>query len=201
MVLLLLSTSYVTAIHAACVSRNGRGMLLCGNSGAGKSSLAYACARAGWIFTSDDSSYLVADGNHPRIIGNSGKIRFRPTARELFPELQGYSLTPRAEGKPSIEVSTVELPGINAVDEMQIHYIVFLNRRPSSIAELVPLSSASASQRFHQDLYPAEEIREMQAKAIRPLLATEIYELRYRDLHHAVSRLELLAHDHGAGVA
>lgn len=199
MVLLLLSTSYVTPIHAACVSRHGCGMLLCGVSGAGKSSLAYACARAGWTFTSDDSSYFVTDADHPRIIGNPGKIRFRPTARDLFPELEGYDLTPRAEGKPSIEVSTAELPGITAVDEAQIRYIIFLDRKPSSIAELVPFSRASAKRRFWQDLYPVEEIREIQAKAIQPLLAAEIFELRYRDLSHAVNRLELLARDNDVG--
>lgn len=199
MVLLLLSTSYVTPIHAACVSRYGRGMLLCGDSGAGKSSLAYACACAGWTFTSDDSSYLVAGPDHPHIIGNSGKIRFRPTAKDLFSELEGYGLTPRAEGKPSIEIPTAELPGITAVDEAEIHCIIFLNRGPSSIAKLVPLSKESASQRFHRDLYPVEEIREMQAKTIRPLFTAEIYELRYRDLHHAVNRLDLLARNNGVG--
>ncbi len=197
--LLLLSTSYVTAIHAACVSRHGQGMLLCGDSGAGKSSLAYACARAGWTYTSDDASYLLSDANPPRVIGNSRQLRFRPSAKELFPELHGRSLTPRAEGKPSIEISTSDFPGIIAEDEAQVHYIIYLNRQPSAIANLVPLSKTLASERFYQALYPVKEIREVQVSALQHLLAAEIYELCYRDLHHAVNRLELLARNKGTG--
>lgn len=198
--LLLLSTSYVTAIHAACVSRHGRGMLLCGDSGAGKSSLAYACARAGWTYTADDASYLLRNTNPPRVIGNSRQIRFRPSAKDLFPELHGRSLTPRAEGKPSIEVPISDLADIITSDEAQINYIIFLNRQPSATSNLVPVSRTLASQRFFQALYPVKEIREIQASALQHLLNSEIYELRYRDLNHAINRLEQLARDKGTGL-
>src|SRR3984957_20562164 len=70
---LLLGASVVTDVHAACVSKNGKGILLCGHSGAGKSTLAYACARAGWTYTTDDGSYLLRDSAPPRILGNSHK--------------------------------------------------------------------------------------------------------------------------------
>lgn len=40
-----ISTRHTTPVHAGCVSLNGRGVLLLGDSGAGKSSLSYACAR------------------------------------------------------------------------------------------------------------------------------------------------------------
>lgn len=199
-VLVFLSTSHVTAIHAACVSWRGQGVLLCGDSGAGKSSLAYACACAGWTYTSDDASYLLSDTNPPRVIGNSYQIRFRPSAKDIFPELHGYEITPRAEGKPSIEVPTSTWPGILAVDEAQVYHIVFLNRQPSATASLVPLSKAIAAQRFYEALYPVQEIREKQVSALQSLLATPIYELRYRDLHHAIGRLERLASGCGRGL-
>jgi hypothetical protein len=198
-VLALLSTSYVTAIHAACVSLHGQGMLLCGDSGAGKSSLAYACARAGWTYTSDDASYLLENANPPRVIGNSHQVRFRPSAKELFPELHGRDLTPRAEGKPSIEVPTSEFPNIITADETQVQSIIYLNRQPSAIAELVPLPKEIAMERFYQSLYPVEEIRERKLSALQPLLDLEIYELRYRDLHHAIDRLEQLARSKNIG--
>ncbi len=51
-VYLLLGSSVVTDLHAGCVSKNGKGILLCGDSGSGKSTLAYACGRAGWTYTS-----------------------------------------------------------------------------------------------------------------------------------------------------
>jgi hypothetical protein len=191
--LILISNSYATAIHAACVSRHGRGILLCGDSGAGKSTLAYACARAGWTYTSDDACYLLRATGQPRVVGNSRQIRFRPSASDLFPELRGRAITPRAEGKPSIEIPTAELRGLVTEDEAPIDYIIFLNRQASGAADLVPFSRTVAMRRFHQSLFPEDEIQQLRAAALERLSAAEVYELRYRDLQQAVDRLERLA--------
>jgi hypothetical protein len=189
----LISSLYATPVHAACVSLAGQGFLLCGDSGAGKSSLSYACARAGWTYTTDDASYLVVNADGPRIVGNSHQVRFRPSAAKLFPELRGRDLTPRAEGKPSMEVPTAELPGIITAAEAAIHHVVFLNRRPAALAELTPYSSEAALHWFQQSLFPVPEVRELQAQALQRLLDTTMYELSYCDLDRAVHCLELLA--------
>ncbi len=83
--MVLLASSYATPLHAACVSYGGQGFLLCGDSGAGKTSLAYACARAGWTYTSDDAAYLVHGREDCLAVGNPYQIRFRPSAVQLFP--------------------------------------------------------------------------------------------------------------------
>jgi hypothetical protein len=190
--LVLLTNRCATPIHGACVSRHGRGLLLCGISGAGKSSLAYACARAGWTYTSDDASYLLEGPGPPRVSGNSHKLRFRPTAADLFPELQGLGVTPRAEGKPSIEVSASNLPfAIKTAEEAPVHCLVFLNRQPGATAELLQLPSELAWPRLFQHIFPADPGR--QASAIQRLSTTAVYELRYSDLQSAVDRLDLLA--------
>jgi hypothetical protein len=191
--LILISTSYATPIHAACVSRDGSGLLLCGDSGAGKSTLAYACARSGWLFTSDDSSYLKHNSRELRIVGNSHQLRFRPSARDLFPELQGRSVTPRAEGKPSIEVPTAELPGIVTADEALVQHIILLNRWPSGLAELLPLPREAARRYFQQYLPFPDKIRQAQSEALQTLCAADVYELRYQDLQQAVDCLNRLA--------
>src|SRR5581483_3675581 len=80
-----LSTIPAKAIHAACVAWNGTGVLLCGDSGAGKSTLAYAFARSGWEYISDDGSFLL-EGEPPYVTGNCNIVRLRPSAAELFPE-------------------------------------------------------------------------------------------------------------------
>ena len=191
--LILIATSYATPIHAACVSRYGSGLLLCGDSGAGKSTLAYACARSGWLFTPDDSSYLKHNSHEIRIVGNSHQLRFRPSARDLFPELQGRSVTPRAEGKPSIEVPTAELSGIVTADETLVHHIILLNRWPSAHAELVPLPREAAHRYFQQYLSFPDKIRQAQSEALQALYAADVYELRYQDLQQAVDCLDHLA--------
>jgi hypothetical protein len=187
----LIGALHVTPLHAACVSRNGHGLLFCGNSGAGKSTLAYACARAGWTYTSDDSTYLMR-GTLPEVIGNSEKVRFRPSAQDLFPELAGRDLTPRAEGKPSIEVPSLELPDLITSDEATIRSIVFLNRQPSAIAVLLPLPRASAIQYFDEALFPDHEIHARQMAALDVLTTASVYELQYENLGPAIDCLERL---------
>lgn len=195
--LLLISTTYATPIHAACVSRHGRGMLLCGPSGTGKSTLAYACARRGWVFTSDDASYLRHYASDLRVVGNSHQVRFRPSAKDLFPELRGRSITPRAEGKPSIEVPTAELPGITTADEALVHHIILLTRQPSAQAELRPLPREAAQHYFRQYLQLPDKIQKMQAEAARSFATADVYELRYQDLDQAIDCLDRLARDSG----
>ena len=192
-VYLLLGSSVVTDLHAACVSKNGKGILLCGDSGAGKSTLSYACARAGWTFTSDDTSYLINDSVVPHVIGHSHRMRFRPTAKALFPELEGRELTPRLEGKPSLEIPTSELPGLTTDSEARVHSIVYLNRSPSETGVLIRLPQGTATQRMCKELYSAGEIRAKHQKLLEALSDIPTYELLYRDLDQAIDQLGILA--------
>ncbi|MCU1312900.1 MAG: HPr(Ser) kinase/phosphatase [Acidobacteriaceae bacterium] len=192
MVYLLLGASHVTDLHAACVSKHGKGILLCGDSGAGKSTLSYACARAGWTYTSDDTSYLVNDSAEPRVIGHSHRARFRPNARTLFPELASRKLTPRLEGKPSVEVAVSELPGLVTATEAQIHAVVYLNRCKAERARLLPLPKGTATRRACDELYSAGEIRARHEQILHVLSCVPTYELQYYDLDHAITELDRL---------
>jgi hypothetical protein len=192
-VYLLLGASAVTDLHAACVSKNGKGILLIGDSGAGKSTLAYACARAGWTFTSDDTSYLINDSNVPRVIGHSHRARFRPSAKELFPELQRFGLTPRIEGKPSIEVPVSTLPVENTAPEATVDLIVYLNRSPSAAGRLIRLPRGTATERTRSDLYSAGEVRAKHERILEILSDIPTYELQYCDLSQGILFLERLS--------
>lgn len=188
-VYLLLGASYVTDLHAACVSKNGKGILLCGDSGSGKSTLSYACARAGWTYTSDDTSYLVNNSAEPRVIGHAHRVRFRPSARTLFSELESRNLTPRFDGKPSIEVPISELPISVTAVEATIDAIVYLNRCQSDIGRLLSLAEGTAAQRMCNDLYSAGELRARHETILRVFSCLPTYELRHGDLNHAIRQL------------
>ncbi len=188
--LTMLASSYVTPLHAACVEFAGQGVLLCGNSGAGKSSLAYACARAGWNYISDDASYLVRGGYGRLVVGNSRLVRLRPSAAELFPELAGLSLTPRAAGKPSIELATAFMPHVTTAQQSPVEYIVFLNRSGSDLPEIVPFPKELALQWANHSQVDTTAEDELRAASICELLNARLIELRYRTLDGAIAQLE-----------
>jgi HPr Serine kinase C-terminal domain len=194
-VLTLLESLYLTPLHAACVQIGGRGVLLCGESGAGKSSLSFACARRGWKFLSDDSSALVRKRPGRTVVGNPHQMRFRESAVELFPELTKQRVTPRATGKMAIELATATLPEIETAAECQVDYIVFLNRREPASTGLLPLPKEAAWQYFEQYMcFGEDEVYQAQRASIYELLTAKVFEMRYRDLAWAVDRLTTLVH-------
>jgi hypothetical protein len=192
----LLEVRDLITLHAACVMFERRGILLAGESGAGKSSLSYACARSGWTFVSDDASAFVRNSSDPIVIGHPHKFRFREPVGQLFPEFLGLKSTIRAYGKPTIEVATTGIGGIYTADSSPIHAIVFLNRGgySSGCPDLIRLSEEDAWNRLLPSVWaiqmPAFEER---LAALRKLLDRPIYEMRYREFGPAIHTLESLA--------
>lgn len=189
------ATRYSTPVHAGCVALDGRGVLLCGDSGAGKSTLSYACARAGWTYVADDGSFLLNGGTERKVTGESYKVRFRPSAVELFPELEGLDITPRAAGKPSIELTTAPMIQFVRAQTTRVDFLVFLNRSAGGPPQLVPYRRDVARQFLRQTLYGTAETLAVQYAAIERLLAAEVFELRYSDLNWAVDRLQALVRE------
>lgn len=124
------------------------------------------------------------------MLGNSHQVRLRPSAAELFPELEGLSPTPRAAGKPSIEIPTASMSGVTTAGKSKVEYIIFLNRTESDVPDLVPFPKELGLQWANQFLAGTGENDEIQAASIRELLNAHLFELRYRTLDWAVARLE-----------
>jgi hypothetical protein len=188
-----IATRYATPVHAACVALNGHGVLLCGDSGAGKSTLAYACARSGWTYVTDDGAYILDGGVDRQVTGNCHQVRFRPSAAKFFPEFEGYEITPRAAGKPSIELPTAAMAHIKCAQSTRANFICFLNRSSVDSPQIFPFSKDLARRSMRQVLYGTRDSLENQYEAIEQLLTAEVFEFRYRDLDRAVDRLQSLA--------
>jgi hypothetical protein len=191
----LLETRHMATVHAACVNRNGKGVLLAGDSGAGKSSLSYACARRGWTYISDDTSAFIRSAPRPLVIGRPQKFRFCEEAGDLFPEFRGRQSTVRMYGKPTIEVRTSTLEGLRTADQSPVDYVIFLNRRAyeGGPPALLAISPELAWGQLRKSLWEVE-VPEFQERhdALRRLLAIPAWELRYGDLGAAVALLEQL---------
>jgi hypothetical protein len=76
-----------------------------------------------------------------------------PFGVKLFPELEGLEITPRAAGKPSIELPTDPMPGSLCATTAQVDFLVFLNRRASGPQELVPYRRDVARYFMRQRLF------------------------------------------------
>ncbi len=184
-------------LHCALVSRNGCGVALFGDSFAGKSTLAYACARAGWTFLSDDGTHLVRNSSGRYAIGDPHSIRFREDAKCLFPELADRHVLVRPNGKIGIELSTSEL-SIETAFACSIEHIVFLNRSESGVARLRRYSKEDAMTWCEQYVnFGTADVRAAQIRCYQRLLGAGIWELQYSEFDGAIPRLEQLV-DSGA---
>ncbi len=190
-----IATRFATPVHAACVALEGNGVLLCGDSGAGKSTLAYACARAGWQYISDDATYILNRHQGRAAIGNCYQVRLRPSAAKLFPEIAEFGITPRAAGKPSIELPTSSISQIERAESTDVKAIVFLNRHSGGEPQLLPYRKEVARQFMRQVLFGPAESLAIQYNSIERLLSADVFELRYADLEWAMERLRKLVRE------
>lgn len=194
MVYSLLDTRHLVAVHAACIEKNGHGFLLVGDSGAGKTSLAYAAARRGWTYISDDATSIVRATQARTVVGNFQSFRFRPNALSLFPELHGTVAL--RSGKPTVEIRTESMPNVKVAPQARIDFVVFLDRQNSADASLAiePVSHEYALRRLLQNPWPPElMLNEERLTALERLLEARLCRLTYAELEQAVDGLERVA--------
>ena len=187
----LMDIQHVVAVHAACVVKDGHGVLFVGDSGAGKSSLAYACARRGWTYVADDAACLVRRRPGRQVLGNPHSFRFRPTVSTLFPELRGR--VKLRNGKPTVEVRTEALSHLITAQECTVDYLVFLDRRAQPDGS--PLVSSVSEEECLRGLYsspwpPELSIHQERFSAVERLLKAERFRMSYLEFDPAIDLLE-----------
>jgi hypothetical protein len=190
---LMIEAAHLSAVHASCISLHGRAVLLCGDTGAGKTSLAYACTRRGWTYLSDDATHIIRGRTDRAVVGRPFRIRFRESARHLFPELNQFTPELRPNGKLDIEVETSAL-GMKVALESNAAYVVFLNRQcEAAPPRIAPFARTEATRRLQTTIcYGDERVRSEQNRALVDFLQSPIVELTYGGLEGAESMLRAL---------
>ena len=91
-------------LHAAAVGKNGRGVLIVGHGGTGKSTLACSCLADGFEFISDDYCLLSAAGS--RIVYPIyTNVSLNPDSLAGLPMFKPFEILPMQEEKSSFTVS------------------------------------------------------------------------------------------------
>ena len=164
-VLTALTWTHLLPLHAACVSREGRSLLLCGDSHAGKSTLAYEFAKAGWTYVSDNSLYWSVSGDV--LVSGSPVIKLRGRERPVNPAEHGFRSARTATPGP----------------------VVFLRRRPGK-PMLVRESEDTALDYFLN--YITRPDRDVATVHYRDLGRHGLWRIEYEEAEDAVRCLEQL---------
>ncbi len=133
--------------HASAVSVGGRGVVMLGNKGAGKSTTAATLLAAGHPLVADDIVALDDDPHVPRLIPGFGQVKLDGAALQI---LCGPDSRARVDLRPPMDIPAlagkrrVLLPGGLAPAPVPTGLICLLARGPQ--ARLVPLAAHEALQ-------------------------------------------------------
>ena len=139
-------------LHAAAVVAGDHTLLLTGASGAGKSTMAYACAAAGFSVLSEDTIHVDLSGEPARLWGYAPQLWLAPDGVRFFPELAADPPVRRGDGTTRIRAAaaTPWAPTLTTAGRVS----VVLLDRSSDEPSLTPIGGDEAAAFFDEDEGP-----------------------------------------------
>ncbi|MER9301137.1 aldolase [Mesorhizobium sp. M0621] len=180
--------AYELALHAAALVRNERMVLLCGNPGAGKTTLTLALVRAGFGFAADDVTLLDSGGHGVGLpFAPAVKAGAWPLLAEYCPDLDDAPVCRRPDRRRvrfAVPKAFVPLPPA----PLPIGCVVLLRRGRDTKASLEPVDPAQALRGLlNGALAPGGELSGTAFEALTQLIGSaETYCLTYSRLDDAV---------------
>lgn len=184
-----LAASERIALHAAALVCQDRAMLLCGQPGAGKSTLCVALTQAGFGFASDDVTLVDAQGQ-------AQGLCFHPTLKagswHLLPRLRDAIVAaPEHRRLDGAILRYLPMPQPRTGRHC-VGWIVLLDRRPDAPAELSPVDPVTALRTLFEGAYAGR--RRSNASDVRMMsdlvASAKCLRLTYSDLQEAVALLD-----------
>jgi hypothetical protein len=131
-------------VHGAAVGTGGRGLLLAGSSGSGKSTTALACALGGLDYLGDDYVLLGEDPG-PTVYSLYGAAKLHPEHARIFPDLvpRIVNASPASTEKALWFIHEV-MPERVVRSRAAAGAVVVPRVAPAGVTRVVPISPAAA---------------------------------------------------------
>lgn len=187
-------------LHSASLEKNGRGLLLPGPPGAGKSTLCAALALRGWRLLSDELAMMRPGSTDlipvPRPIG------LKNASIEIIRTFEpGATIGPITSGTRKGTVAHLK-PPVSALQKAHIpakpRWIIFPAFKQDAPLALEPASKAQTFLWLAKDAFNFNVLGEKAFDALSALIDTcGCYELSYSDLNEAITFLDQLCNNDG----
>jgi hypothetical protein len=146
------------ALHAGCLARDGRAVLVAGKSGAGKSTLALALADCGLDYLSDDLVFLrPGAGGPPKVLGFADAVGVSSGTVRLIPGLAAACASETEPGFPKHLVRVEHLFPNRIVAASQGSVLVFPEIAATDHSEIEPMDPGEAWLRLVPDVLLTDE--------------------------------------------
>lgn len=171
-----------TPVHAAAVEYQNKGILIWGEAGAGKSTLAYACAQAGFQLISDDVVHLQSDPVTGQLLGwgRPWQVRLLPDTVKFFPELATEVPRLRSDHQWYLEVDLLHRLSEAPQLVCRPSVLLFLNRNTMAPSEVVPLDRQKAFDLLRKDIFLTEKhVLERHYSTLERLVNLDAFRISY----------------------
>jgi hypothetical protein len=143
-------------LHAGCVSIEGQGAILPGQSGKGKSTLTLALVRKGFDFLGDDVVFLARHEQSVRALSFPDEVDVTDTTVSFFPELRAIAGTRRPDW-PKQQIQVPDLYGVTPARQCIPRVIVFPTIAPGQKESwLEPVGKDETCSTFEATITPTE---------------------------------------------
>jgi hypothetical protein len=184
----------LTALSAACVALDEKGVLISGPPKSGKTTACYLAEKLGLQFRADHLTFLECEGQSLGAWGEFWPVVFHAETLEFLPELSATTRRFRYGDQTYLQLEKTRL---SSVVHQRVTPVacVFLRRRKSEAPRITPLDAVGYAARLEEIfLFGGDESLEPRRKAVRRALSRlPAYTLDYgNDPAEAVGSLAAL---------